>query len=188
MIPFNIYILCGGESSRMGTEKGLLMWQGKTFVDHLISACSPFDQEIKLVTSSPLYTNFSLSTLPDIVPKKGPLGGIYTALLDSKTTWSLILSCDTPFISTLLLTQLLEAITSTDKLICAQTEGKTHPLIGFYHQSLVPKIEENINQNNLKMMNFVEKSSKQVVFKNKLAKQCMNINTKEEYLTLLSNA
>jgi len=45
----------------------------------------------------------------DLVPRCGPLGGIYTALKTSKAAAELFLACDMPFVSAALLASLLEA-------------------------------------------------------------------------------
>ena len=42
------YILCGGKSQRMKTEKGFLIFQDKTFVENIISAIKPIANAIFL--------------------------------------------------------------------------------------------------------------------------------------------
>ena len=37
-----VFILAGGQSSRMGQDKGLLIWQGKTFVEHILAVVQPW--------------------------------------------------------------------------------------------------------------------------------------------------
>ena len=44
-------ILAGGKSTRMGTDKGLISYKNKTFVEHIISAIQPFVDEIIIIDS-----------------------------------------------------------------------------------------------------------------------------------------
>ncbi len=56
----------------------------------------------------------------DIVPRCGPLGGIYTALASSGAEVELFLACDSPFVSTALLRRLLRSLRPVD-LACFTT-------------------------------------------------------------------
>ena len=96
----SIYILCGGKSSRMGTEKGLISFKEKPFVQHIIDAVSPLSDKVYLVTENQDYERFGLPLVPDLVPDRGPVGAIYTALKHTSSSWNLILSCDVPAITT----------------------------------------------------------------------------------------
>ena len=50
-----VFILCGGKSSRMQSEKGLVLFQGKPFIEHIIKAILPVSDQIKLITASKEY-------------------------------------------------------------------------------------------------------------------------------------
>src|SRR5690606_17235614 len=102
------YILCGGKSTRMQTEKGLVCLDNKPFIQHIIDAVKPITNTIILVTNNPDYKKFGCKTIEDVYEDKGPVGGIYTALLHSHSVNNLILSCDVPFITTEILKTLLE--------------------------------------------------------------------------------
>ncbi|HEX8014674.1 MAG TPA: NTP transferase domain-containing protein, partial [Flavobacterium sp.] len=41
MEKLTAFILCGGKSSRMKSEKGLVLFQGKPFIEHIIQAVLP---------------------------------------------------------------------------------------------------------------------------------------------------
>jgi molybdopterin-guanine dinucleotide biosynthesis protein A len=107
METLTVFILCGGKSSRMQSEKGLVLFQNKPFIEHIIKAILPITDKIKLVTANKEYDYLPYDKIPDTVTDKGPLGGIYTALTDSETEFNLILSCDIPLISTELLSELI---------------------------------------------------------------------------------
>lgn len=104
------YILCGGKSSRMQSEKGLVYYNGKPFIRWIIEAVVPITSTIILVTSNGAYSLVGLPMIEDIYENKGPVGGIFTALKHTKSSRNLILSCDVPRITTELLTLLTHCI------------------------------------------------------------------------------
>ena len=59
------YILCGGKSSRMGSDKGLVKLQGRMFIDHIINSLKSISNSIYLVTSNEEYSDFGYVLLQD---------------------------------------------------------------------------------------------------------------------------
>ena len=55
------YILCGGTNNRMGTEKGLIVYNGKTFIEWIIEAIKPITNSIYLVTKNKDYEKVQLA-------------------------------------------------------------------------------------------------------------------------------
>ncbi|TDP02046.1 molybdenum cofactor guanylyltransferase [Flavobacterium sp. 245] len=158
-----VFILCGGKSSRMQSEKGLVLFQNKPFIEHIIQAILPISDKIKLITASKEYDYLAYEKIPDLILDKGPLGGIYTALSHSETEFNLILSCDIPLISTELLQELISKHTEEAGITVFASESKTHPLIGIYSKKIVPIIKEAIDSNELKMMDLLAKLPHQII-------------------------
>ena len=75
-----VYILCGGKSSRMKSEKGLVNFRGKPFVQHIIETVEKITDEIYLVTKNEEYQKFDLPLIQDVYKGQGPLAGIHAAL------------------------------------------------------------------------------------------------------------
>lgn len=159
----SVFILCGGKSSRMQSEKGLVLFQEKPFIEHIIKAILPITEQIKLITASKEYDYLPYEKIPDIISDKGPLGGIYTALSNSETEFNLILSCDIPLISTELLTELISKHTEEAGITVFASESKTHPLIGIYSKKIVPIIKNAIDSDELKMMDLLAKVPHQIL-------------------------
>ncbi len=159
----SVFILCGGKSSRMQSEKGLVLFQEKPFIEHIIKAILPITEQIKLITASKEYDYLPYEKIPDIISDKGPLGGIYTALSHSETEFNLILSCDIPLISTELLTELISKHTEEAGITVFASESKTHPLIGIYSKKIVPIIKNAIDSDELKMMDLLAKVPHQIL-------------------------
>ncbi|MFB9076513.1 molybdenum cofactor guanylyltransferase [Flavobacterium procerum] len=162
-MKITVFILCGGKSSRMQSEKGLVLFQEKPFIEHIIQAILPITNQIKLITASKEYDYLEYEKIPDLIVDKGPLGGIYTALWHTETKFNLILSCDIPLISTELLQELISKHTKEARITVFASESKTHPLIGIYSKEIVPVIKEAIDSNELKMMDLLSKLPHQII-------------------------
>jgi molybdopterin-guanine dinucleotide biosynthesis protein A len=163
METLTAFILCGGKSSRMQSEKGLVLFQEKPFIEHIIQAILPVTENIHLITNTKDYDYLPYQKTADIVKDKGPLGGIYTALENSQTNFNLILSCDIPLISSELLSELISKQNEEAQITVFATESRIHPLIGIYSKKIVPVIKEAIDANELKMMDFLLKVPHQII-------------------------
>ena len=87
-------ILAGGLSSRMGTDKARLRLGRKTLLGHVRAAARAAGLPLRVIRR-------------DIVPRCGPLGGVYTALRSTRAEAVMFLSCDMPFVTGELLQRLL---------------------------------------------------------------------------------
>src|SRR5690606_23061938 len=122
-------ILSGGKSSRMGSEKGFMSYNGKPFIQHSIEALKPLVMEIIIVSNNVDYDVFGLKRIEDVMENAGPLAGLYSGLHQSKTDYNLVLSCDIPLINTSILQRLVDAIDDDSEIIQIESQGKTMPLI-----------------------------------------------------------
>jgi len=144
-------ILAGGKSSRMGTEKGLQELCAKPLISYAIQALSGLCATIIISSSSDAYKSFGHKLVPDEFPGIGPMGGIYSALRQSKTEKNLVLSCDLPFVTKELLSFILES--SADFDVAVPFEGNQHyePLCAVYNLSVLNKMSAFIHKGNYKL-------------------------------------
>jgi molybdenum cofactor guanylyltransferase len=150
-------ILAGGKSSRMGKDKGLLELGGKMLAEIAIGNLSLLCSRILISSNSEDYTRFGLEVVADKIPDIGPMGGIYSSLLQSHTELNLVLSVDLPFINEGLLRYLLEQ--SEDVQAAVPWSGEEHfePLCACYNHSVVPLMEEFIGSGNYKLPDLFSK-------------------------------
>jgi len=74
--------------------------------------------------------------VPDEIPGRGPLAGIYTALLKSRTEFNMVLGCDLPFVNVRLLAYLAGRALSygSDVTVPCSRDGRLQPLCGVYRR------------------------------------------------------
>jgi len=181
-------ILAGGKSRRMGTDKGLLPLNGKTFIAHICEALQPIvGDNIMIVSSNADYDFLGYPRIEDLIADKGPVGGIYTALKCSKTRLNIVLSVDSPLVSTDLLLWMLENRNESYTMTQLQVQEKVSPLIGIYDRSVKVIFEEHLASNQLKLRQVVEELRYETLtVPDKWSHQIQNINTPEEYQNLVS--
>lgn len=177
-------ILAGGKSSRMGTDKGLLLVNGKPMIEYLIDLFNAFQIETIIISNNPVYNQFNVPVYEDLIKDKGPLAGIYTGLSNVETEKNIIVSCDVPGI-TMKIIDLLIGVSLGEFPTIISYKGKKHPLIGVYPKSIKDKLRDDIDNDRLKVMSSIEEIGVNIIelehFNIKdVALKLRNINTKGE--------
>lgn len=144
------YILAGGKSSRMGSDKGLVIWNNLPMIQHICTVLSSIFPQIHIISTNPKYSQFNVLVHTDIIPNKGPLGGIYTALYPSTEEKIFIISCDMPFISGQLI-QFILANNNQSDIIVPSIGNRIQPLCGIYSRSILLELKKRIDHEHLKV-------------------------------------
>lgn len=178
-------ILAGGKSTRMGTDKGLLKIENKTFVACVIDAVKPLVDDIIIVSDNPDYDQFGFKRIDDIIKEAGPVAGLYAGLKHSKTDDNLVLSCDVPMISTEVLGQLLKPEFYSYEVVQIQSKGKTMPLIARYKKDCLTTCYNLLMQGERRLRLAVSQfNTKSVLIDEKHSDVVKNVNTKEDLETI----
>lgn len=180
-------VLAGGKSERMGTDKGLLDLNGKTFIEHVCDALQPIvGSNILIISSNKAYDKLGFTRVEDIIENKGPVGGLYTALTESKTKINLVLSVDVPMVSKELLEWLITNHDETYMVTQTKSGNKTSPLIGIYDRSMRVVFGEHMAAKQLKLQEVINDVKHQTIeIPEKWNDQVQNINTLQEYQNLI---
>lgn len=154
-MPYNkslaAIILAGGRSSRMGTDKGMMHFNERPLISHVIDVLRSLEiDNILIITQHGAYEQFGYPCYPDLIQFKGPLGGIYAGLSHSKANKNLVLACDMPFLTKELLSALINDIGEEDALI-SQHLGKAEPLCSVYASSCIPHFKNKLDTDQLKI-------------------------------------
>ncbi len=99
MTNVTIVINAGGKSTRMGSDKALLEVGGRPMIEHIIEQTKGLGEQIIITNTPERYAHLGLPTFGDVLPDKGALGGLYTAIQVAATPYVLVLACDMPFIN-----------------------------------------------------------------------------------------
>lgn len=143
-------ILAGGKSSRMKEDKGLMIFNGKALVQHVINAARTVTGNIIIITANPAYQQYGVACIEDAMKDKGPLAGIFTGLAHSTTEKNILLGCDMPFLSEELLTALIHNSGEEDVLL-TEHQGLAEPLCSVYDRSCITHISSLLEQDQLKI-------------------------------------
>jgi len=132
----SIVIQAGGESRRMGQDKALLPLLGKPLVQWVIERISPLADEVLVTTNRPeAYLFLGLPLYPDVIPGRGALGGLYTALRAASQPLVAVVACDMPFINVSLLgAERNLLIASNVDLVIPHLEGGLEPFHAVYRR------------------------------------------------------
>ena len=155
MKEVTIFILCGTKNTRLCCEKGLVLFQGKPFIERIIDIVLPISSNIILVTNDTEYDYLKYKKIIDPEKEKGTLGSIFTALQYSNTKYNLILSLDIPLISTELLMELIDKHDEAAEITILSSKSRMLPLIGIYSKKIAPLLQQAIAKNELKLKNFI---------------------------------
>ena len=144
-------ILAGGKSLRLGRRKALETIDGKSLIEYVIERLRPLTNQMLIVTSqeqADLLSDSGDKILVDIFPDMGPLGGIYTGLLAARSSYSLVVACDMPFLSTDLLRYMIEQSADFDAVV-PRLGGLIEPLHAVYSRGCLDGMKTQLERNQL---------------------------------------
>lgn len=182
-----VAISAGGQSSRMGTDKAFVELSGKPMIQHVIERVADLGQnETFIITNRPDdYQHLGLPMFPDVVPDKGSLGGIYTALHHSTYHHTLVVACDMPFLNPDLLHYML-AHTANMDVVVPRVDGYPQGLHAIYNQNCLAPIRQRLDADRLKVIGFYDQVKVRYVDENEWqvfdpkGLSFHNVNTPEE--------
>lgn len=191
-------ILMGGKNSRMnGNVKGLLKIKNSTFLEKIQETLNDFSSiylSINDKFSKEQKQNFEkmgFKIIEDIYKEIGPLGGIYSSLLNCKEEYLFITACDMPFITKNSIEVLCNKVDkNVDGVVFYDKNNKLYPLGAIYSKNVLPIIEEMIEKKYYKLSYLIEKSNfvKVNIKETDInLKVLSNINTPQEYDSLINN-
>ena len=132
-----------------------MSFNGTPLIKRIHDRFSGIGQETILITNSETgYADFGLPIFQDIIPDRGALGGLYTALTFARKPYVGIIAADLPFSSPRLLLRLLELTQSSEAdAALPSTEFGLEPMHAVYkRESCLPLVKNALEQNQWKMI------------------------------------
>lgn len=193
-------ILCGGQSRRMGRDKGSLIIQDKPMIKHILSTLNHQIDEVIIVLNdekridkysefiNPNEYTYPITFAEDKIKNKGPMPGIMTGLENIKSDFALVLPCDSPYVSEKYIKTIFNELDENYDAIVPfhDTDNKlktSEPLHSIYNKKVILEIEKLVNQDVLHIKGLIEKiDAKFVLIDNKKIekKEFRNLNRPED--------
>ena len=179
-------ILAGGKNLRMGKNKAFLEVNGERIIDRTRNLFLELFDEVLLVTNSlPAYLDLNLRMVADLYAGKGALGGIYAGLFHASHSHGFVAACDMPFLNKDLIRHLIGLAPGYD-IVIPKTGDGLQPLHAIYSRKCLPFMEELIQKDDLKIIDFFHRVKKKEILTEEIIPfdpnlaSFLNVNTPED--------
>ena len=179
------FILTGGKSRRMGTDKSGLTLHGRTFIERIAGEMKGVTDNVRVVGGTGQQ---SLPAIEDVFRDWGALGGVHAALNACQSGWALIVACDFPFVTSELFQRLSSLAGGNDAVAPVQADGIPQPLCTLYRKTVcLARAEQMIKSGERKPIALLQSVNTRWVLFEDLADLTGaehffdNINTPEDY-------
>jgi molybdopterin-guanine dinucleotide biosynthesis protein A len=188
-------ILAGGQSTRMGQDKALILLQGMPLLCRTCNValeCTPLVYVVTPRTEvyAPLLPAecqmVHEQLLENNLTTQGPLVGFAQGLAVVDTEWVLLLACDLPYLQADLLQNWMLQLATVDPAIAAllpRSKPGWEPLCGFYRPTCLPRLTEFIQADGRSFQQWLAQETVQAIAFSPLA----SIRTREEQMLFNCN-
>ncbi|MGA2687056.1 MAG: molybdenum cofactor guanylyltransferase [Candidatus Korobacteraceae bacterium] len=184
------FILAGGRSSRMGSDKALLSFGGQTLLERALQTAAAVAERIAIVGPRERYARFG-EVIEDAYADCGPLAGIHAALGATTTDLNLMLSVDMPLMTASFLGWLLQTAKAAEELIVVPDAlGGLQPLCAVYRRQVRGIAEQALQKGDYKigklfaLMPTRYLSEQEIVANGFSTTIFSNVNTRDEFEAL----
>ncbi len=176
-------VLAGGISRRFGSEKALLSWKGRSFLQIAAERLRPLCDEVVLSVDRPgrFDAAFGIREIPDFEPGGGAAVGILSVLRACEGAAALVTPVDMPLMPPGLLARLL-AGRGRVAAVVLQVGGRRQPLVAVYEPGSGAVIERCLGQGERKILTILRRMRTTVVRPEPAdAELLVNINSPADY-------
>jgi molybdopterin-guanine dinucleotide biosynthesis protein A len=184
--PCAAFVLAGGKSSRLGTDKAFLKFNDVTLLDHAIKTLRQVTPHIAII-GDPQKFNTHDRVLPDIYRNCGPLGGIHAALSQTSAELNLVIAVDLPFVTSDLCDFLVAKAASCNAIVTVpRTNSGLQPLCAVYRRAFVSEADSALRAGKYKIDALFSQVSVRVIDEEELGgagfseRVFFNINTSDD--------
>ncbi|MDL2397770.1 molybdenum cofactor guanylyltransferase MobA [Rhizobium mayense] len=142
------YLLAGGRSSRMGTNKAFVLLGGERLLRRIAARIGQQQKmPVALNADTDWPDTIGLRLVPDVTSGKlGPLAGVLTAMRDAMVkhphaSHIVTVPVDSPFFPIDLVARLAQAIAGRDEIAIAASLGRDHPVFGLWPVTIADDLE-----------------------------------------------
>ncbi len=184
-------IQAGGQSTRMGRDKGLVQFLGAPLIVRVMGRLASIADEVLVTTNDPeSYRFLEVPLFPDLKPGRGALGGLHTALASATHPLVAVVACDMPFASLELLACARDLLLEgEDDVAIPESADGYEPLHAVYRrETCLPAIEQAIDSDQWKLISWFPQVRVRKILSSEVARldpqglAFHNVNTPEELL------
>jgi molybdopterin-guanine dinucleotide biosynthesis protein A len=186
----SVAIQAGGESRRMGKDKALMPFLGRTLLERVLERVSSLGEDLFVTTNQPSkYQEYGVPLFRDVMPGKGALGGLLTALSSAQNPFLVVVACDMPFVNQDLLALAIDRLQSRHvDVVIPHSEKGYEPFHAAYRlETCLPAVKRALSSGERRLISWfpdvkvspldedvlMEYDPRQVAF--------WNVNTKEDF-------
>lgn len=192
----SVIVLAGGHSRRMGQDKALLPWHGRTLIENLIAQLKELSDDVLVITGAEMRYRDLLDALifSDEIPDRGPMGGLYTGLKRARYDYSLAVACDMPLVGSALMELLSQEIDGRIQAIVPEVQGHRVPTLAIYHKKCLSVIERLLSQGRASLQDLLNSVPTKILSENQLRevdpslRSFTNLNTPEDWQKLVERS
>ena len=146
------FILAGGKSSRMGSDKAFVKLDNRTLLAHAMDLARSVTPEVCIVGDAAKFAAFG-PVVEDMFRGCGPLGGIHAALRASQTELNLVLAVDVPFVSLAFVQYLVTRARNSGSALATvpRAAGGWQPLCAVYRREFADSAEDALRSGTYKI-------------------------------------
>ena len=181
------FVLAGGKSSRMGSDKAFLRCGEETLLSQALKIAGAVAKELRIVGDARKFAAFG-QVVEDVYRERGPLGGIHAALSSTATELNLMLAVDLPFVGAKFLEYLLLRARESGATVTVPRAGsRLHPLCAVYRRGFAEVAELSLHDGKNRIDSLFARVATCVIEENELTREGFsvemfrNLNTPGEY-------
>jgi molybdopterin-guanine dinucleotide biosynthesis protein A len=182
-----VFVLAGGKSRRMGTDKAYLRLGNEVLLDRAIKLAGSVADEVRIVGDAEKFASCTRLVTEDIYRERGPLGGIHAALSGTVSELNLMLAVDMPFLEPRFLTYLIAQARESGAIVTVPNAGGGfQPLCAVYRREFAEVAEDSLRAGRNKIDALFSKVSTRIIGEEELARtgfsleMFRNLNTPED--------
>ncbi|HWO96245.1 MAG TPA: molybdenum cofactor guanylyltransferase [Bacillus sp. (in: firmicutes)] len=189
-------LLAGGQSRRFGQPKAFAVYKEKHFYEWAKEALKPNVDEMVIVSHPSLKREFERRgerhVVEDAAPfqGKGPLAGIYTVMKQYDGDWYVVLPCDTPEVTPLIIQNIESFIAEDIEAVIPVIDGKFQPLTAMYHKRTKSTIGDLLAEGEYRVKSLLDRCRVRWTTEEELrvdGEEFKNINDQISFQELLDN-
>lgn len=155
MLDFTLVVQAGGRSTRMGVDKAFVKVTDRPLIEDILAQTRGLGAETIVITNRPDdYRYLGLRVYRDVLPDKGALGGLYSALWHASRPYALVIACDMPFLNRALLDHLLSLAPHYDAVI-PRLGGEAEPFRAVYSKACLGPMRAALDAGKMRIISFL---------------------------------